>query len=72
MGDDLTLAFFGEDSSKESTTLVAGEAFFPQRQRDRERRRTRTVEPSRRVFERGLPAFVLNELANELVVEINI
>ena len=65
-------ALFGQNAAEEASALVAREALFPQGQRLRQRRGAGPVQPALGVGEAHLAAIVLDELADEVVVQIDI
>ena len=70
--DEFALCLFGQYAAEEASALVAREALFAQGQRLRERRRAGPVQPALGIGEAHLATIVLDELAGEVVVQIDI
>jgi len=71
-GDDLALGFFGQDAGKEGPAFFRLEAFLSERQGLRERHSAWLVQPGLRVCEQHLAAIVLDQLARNVIADINI
>ena len=71
-GDDLALGFFRQDTGEEGPAFPALEAFLPQRKGLRQGHGAGLVQPVCRVVEKHLAAVILDEMADEIVVQIDI
>jgi len=70
--DDLAFALFGQYASEEAAAFLAAEAFLPEGQGLRQRRGAWRVQPALDVFKDRLAAGILDEVADERAVQIDI
>ena len=72
VGDDFALALLRQNTGEEASALLASEASFPQGQRLGQRRGAGSVQPGFDVLVAHVPTVVLNKMADEIVLKINV
>jgi len=71
-GDDLALALLRQNTGEVAPAFLAREALPPQRQRVGQRRGVGPLQPALRVVKDHLAAVILDEMADQLAVQVNI
>src|ERR1035441_2212793 len=71
-GNGLALALFRQNTSKETPAFLARKAFLSQRQGLGQRHSTGGTQPALRIAKGHLAAVVLDEIAGEVIVQIDI
>ncbi len=71
-GDDFAFARFRQNAAEKSPAFLRWKTLLAQRQGLRQGRRTRFCKPAFEIFKRHLAAVVLDQMANQLFVQIDV